>query len=86
MIEAKFQAWRDLHHAEAQLDVLLEAFGDHLAEKEGYQTIGGIEAVHLYLIRKYSWLPRDVLTMRTSELRLALHVELQGWKAPPGVV
>ena len=62
---------------------MLDVFGDTLAEREGWRDIDGIEAVHLYLIRKYGWLPRDVRAMPGAELRLALHVEMQGWTAPP---
>lgn len=83
MNKERFEGLRRLHQGEADHTVLLEAFGSDLAEREGYTDIDGIEAVHLYLIRKYGWLPRDVLTMRPSELRLALRVEMQGWTLRP---
>jgi len=83
MNKAQFENVQRLHVAEGNLTALLEAFGSDLAEKEGYMDVGGLEAVHVYLIRKYGWLPRDVVTMRPSELRLALHVEMQGWTLRP---
>lgn len=83
MNKEQFQLAQRVHQAEANLTSLLEAFGSTLAEQEKYIDIDGIEAVHLYLIRRYGWLPRDVTTMRPAELRLALHVEMQGWTLPP---
>lgn len=85
MEKDRFDNLQRLHQADANLTALLEAFGDELVAREGYRDIDAMEAVHLYLIRKYGWLPRDVLTMRPSELRLALHVEMQGWTLPPSL-
>lgn len=71
------------HANQARLTCLLEVFGDTLARQNGYQAIGGMEAIHLYLIHKHHWLPRDVRTMSYTDLRLALHQEMQHWTAPP---
>lgn len=75
-------SWRT-HQAEAGLAYAVAVFGDELARREGYKDIDGLEAVHLYLIRKHHWLPRDVQSMSAKDLRLALHVEMQGWTLPP---
>lgn len=73
---------RKLYAAEAGLNAHLVAFGSTLAEREGIKGADGLEAVHIYLIRRYGWLPRDVTTMSLNDLRLALHVEMQGWTLP----
>jgi hypothetical protein len=85
MEKDEFATIQKLHQANANLTALLEAFGADLARTEGYKQLSGMDAVHLYLVRKYGWLPRDVLTMRPSELRLALHVEMQDWTLPPSL-
>ena len=66
----------------AEAEYRLFVFGDVLAEREGYQGVTGIEAVHLYLIRKYGWLPKDVKAMNFSDLSLALTVEQANWLLP----
>lgn len=72
-----------LHEANAQLDHLLEVFGDTLAKRQGYKSVSGLEAIHLYLIDKHHWLPRDVLSMSFHDIRFALSEELHGWTLPP---
>lgn len=71
-----------LHEAQGNLAYLLEVFGDTLAQREGYRDIDGMQAIHLYLMHKHHWLPRDVQSMSAEDLRLALHVEMQGWTVP----
>ena len=71
-----------LHTAQGNLAYLLEVFGDTLAQREGYTDIDGMEAIHLFLIQKHHWLPRDVRGMSQEDLRLALHTEMQGWTVP----
>lgn len=83
MDKERFENIQRLHVAEGNLAALLEAFGSDLAERERYKDLDGMDAIHLYLIRKYGWLPRDVVTMRPSEIRLALHVEMQNWTLRP---
>lgn len=77
-----FSTLKGLHTAHGNLNYLLEVFGFHLAEKHGWQSIHGMEAVHYYLIQKFHWLPRDVRSMTPEDIRLALHVEMQGWTLP----
>ncbi len=71
-----------MHATQGNLAYLLEVFGDTLAQREGYRDIDGMQAIHLYLMHKHHWLPRDVQSMSADDLRLALHVEMQGWTAP----
>ena len=80
------EATRGLRKAQADTSFSLDVFGDHIAEKEGYKGISGQEALHLYLIRRYGWLPRDVRSMSVDDLSLALHVEQQDWTWPAEVV
>ena len=54
----------------------LEILGNQLAEKKGYPC-EKIEALHYHLIQKHNWLPRDVRSMSTDDLRLALASELK---------
>lgn len=77
-----YEARSRVHQAKGNLAYLLEVFGDEIAEREGYKDLDGMDAVHLYLIRTHHWLPRDVLSMSAEDLRLALHVEMQGWTVP----
>lgn len=77
---------KGMQAADASLNILLEEFGDYLSAKNKYNNVDGIEAIHIYLIKTYRWLPRDVKAMSYDEMRLALHTELQGWQADPGAV
>jgi hypothetical protein len=60
----------------------LHLFGDHLAKREGYKNLDGMEAVHFYLIQKFHWLPAHVRAMSYDDLRFVLHQEMQGWTWP----
>jgi hypothetical protein len=72
-------ARQKLHQASANLDYVLERFGDTLAKKEGYESIDGIEAIWLYLIRTYHWTPAYVKSMKGEDIRLVLSVEMRGF-------
>ena len=72
-----------LYTAMGDQDYALCLFGNELAKREGYKDIDGMEAVHLYLINKHHWLPRDVRSMTGDDIRLALHQEMQDWTLPP---
>lgn len=78
----RFENLRAIHGAEARIAYLLEVFGFELAKREGYKDLDGMDAVHLYLIRKYHWLPRDVRSMSYKDIELVLTVELQEWSMP----
>lgn len=73
---------KDFHRTQGDLNFLLELFGEHLAEQKGWKMIGGMDAIHLYLVNKHHWLPCDVKSMNAKDLELALHEEMQGWTAP----
>lgn len=73
---------RRLHVTLGELAYSLEVFGDALAQREKYKSVGGMDAIHLYLIRKYHWLPRDVRSMSAEDMRFVLSEELEGWTLP----
>ncbi len=79
----RFQTLRKKYLVEGDLNYLLHVFGHTLAEREGYMNADGVEAIRIYLINKHHWLPRDVRSMSHEDLQIALHVEMQGWTAPP---
>ena len=64
------------HRSAGHLNYFLEVFGDHIAEREGYSNIDGMEAIHFYLIHKFGWLPRDVKSMSLEDVRLVLSQEM----------
>ena len=77
------KAAKQLHEAEAEDRYLLDVFGDHIAEREGYRAIsGGFQAVRFYLMQKHSWTPYQLRNMSAVELRFALLEEMHGWTDP----
>ena len=60
-------------------DPLLEKIGDHMAVKEGYVGLKGMQAVYRYLIDEYRWQPEEV-RKRSSE---DLHLLLAGYDEKP---
>lgn len=82
-----YQVRWQLHHTTADLNYSLECFGDHLSEKEGYPSdIYGLDAVYLYLSRKHGWTIKQCREMSMEELRLALSIEMQGWRLPQDAI
>ena len=77
-----FERIRAFHKGEGELNAMLDAFGEDLAKKMGYQHLNGIEAIHLYLIQKHHWLPSVVRSLSYEDLQFALHEEMQGWTLP----
>ncbi len=78
-----YESTRRLLQAEADLALLLHAFGDSLSDRDGFPSgLMGIEAVHFLLIQKYKWLPRDVKSMSSEDMRLALEDEMENWTPP----
>jgi hypothetical protein len=51
---------------------VFERIGDHMAEKEGYIGLRGMQAVHRYLIDKYGWQPEEVRKLSHEDLHLLL--------------
>ncbi len=80
--QQRYKNLRRLHEAEGNLNYILEAFGDTLAEREGYHDLDGMDAVRFYLIHKFSWLPRDVRAMSHEDMRFVLREELAAWTLP----
>ena len=68
-------------NAEGHLNYFLDLFGDHIAEREGYRPINGMEAIHFYLIHKFGWLPRDVKSMSLEDVRFVLSQEMEEYQA-----
>lgn len=83
MTETMNQVRKRTHDAEAGLAYALEIFGDSLAEREGYKTLDGMDAIYFYIIHKFKWLPRDVMSMSAEHVRFLLSEELAGWTLPP---
>jgi hypothetical protein len=83
MSKEKYEILSKRYAAEGQLNYCLAVFGDHLAKREGYKAVDGMDAVHFYLMTKHHWLPRDVKSMSQEDLTFALREELEGWSLPP---
>lgn len=78
----QYEISKRLHSTEGDLAYLLDVFGDHLAQREGYQSVDGMDAIHLYLVHKFNWQPAQVRAMSASDLRFVLLEEMHGWTAP----
>ena len=78
----KYETWRRLYNAEADLVYCLALFGDHIAEREKYKASGGLDAVRFYLVHKFSWLPAQVQGMSYSDMLFVLQEELDSFVLP----
>ena len=78
----QYENAKRLSEAEGNLAYLLDVFGDTLAEREGYKEVGGMEAVHFYLVHKFNWPPALVRAMTVDDLQFVLLEEMHGWIAP----
>ncbi|WP_039913137.1 hypothetical protein [Cellvibrio mixtus] len=86
MKNEKYEILHRLHSAQGDLAYSLAVFGDTLAKREKYKNLGGMDAIHFYLIQKFHWLPRDVQSMSYEDIELVLHQEKEGWKLPKDAV
>lgn len=77
-----FDVTAKLHHATGGLNFSLEVFGNHVAEREGYQENKGLDAIRFYLMEKHGWLPMQVNSMSMDDLRFAMSEEMFGWTLP----
>ncbi|EFW80843.1 hypothetical protein [Pseudomonas savastanoi] len=79
-----YQTIRGLHTALGDLAYSLAVFGDTLTKREKYKSpdLTGIEAVHYYLIQKYSWTPSQVRGMSFEDIRFVLTEEMNGYVMP----
>lgn len=73
------EARRELHLANAELNYLLELFGDDLAKREKYQSHKGLDAIHFYICQNFHYLPSDVFSMKIEDLRFLLAEEMSNW-------
>lgn len=71
-----------LHVLTGKLNYHLELFGDELAKREKFHSVDGMDAIYLYLVNKYRWLPRDVRSLSFEDLRFLLSEEMHSWKLP----
>lgn len=77
-------AIRLLQHIYSALnDYHLVCFGDDLAHENSFpMQLGGLDAIHYYLFKKYGWTIAECQAMNSDQLRLAMTEELSNWKAP----
>jgi hypothetical protein len=68
-----------------QQDANLEAFGDSLAEREGYKVHDRMDAIHWFLVEKYHWKLSDVRSLNGEDLRFLMAEEMAGWTLPPAL-
>lgn len=61
---------------------MLCVYGDTLADKEGYKTHSGIDAIYFYLIQKYSWTPAVVRSLSYDDLHFLMAEKVSGWRLP----
>ncbi len=71
-----------LLHAETDMAYHLHCFGDYLADREGYRTHRGIEAVHYFLMLRHGWTPAEIRAMHPNDLCFAMQEEMHGWTVP----
>ena len=83
MNKEQYEVTKLLRQTEATLAFHLDCFGDKLAESQSYKEVNGIEAVQYYLIQKHNWLPSQVQSMSSEDLRFALSEEMSGYILPP---
>ena len=67
--------------SEGHLNYFLDVFGDHIAQREGYRHLSGMEAIHFYLVHKFGWLPRDVKSMSLEDVQFVLSQEREEYQA-----
>lgn len=78
----RYAVTRRLHTTHSDLSYSLAVFGDHLADREGYKELSGMEAVQFYLCHKFHWPPAQVKGMNSEDLRFLLTEDMHGWTMP----
>ena len=73
--------WR-LHAVTGELNYHLELFGDKLAKQMKYQDVDGMDAIYIYLIKTYHWMPAAVRGMNIEDIRFVLSQEMEGFTVP----
>jgi len=78
----KYAALKGLYQAHSDADYSLAVFGDYLAEREGYKSHRDMDAVHFYLVNKYSWPLSHVRGMSLEDIRFLLAEDMHDWTLP----
>ena len=78
----KYEIWKRLYEAEGGLAYGLAVYGDHIAKREKYKTLEGMDAVRFYLIHKFSWAPAQVRGMSYEDMSFVLQEEMAGFTYP----
>lgn len=92
MRNVNYQVRKKINRSGADLEYLLECFGDHLAEIHDYPPdVCGFDAVYLYLCDKNHWPISQSRSMEKDDIRLVLAKEMKGWLPPqearyPGLI
>lgn len=73
-----------LIRAEAEMQYLLNVFGDELAKRKGYKALRGMDAIHFHLCITHHWTPSVVRSMKPEDIRFLLEEEMHNWTAPAG--
>lgn len=63
-----------LHHASADLTVILEQQGDLIAKHHGW-SVSGLDAVRYHLMQKHHWTPAELFAMSNDHLHFAMSEE-----------
>lgn len=83
MTRERYQIRWKLQHTIAEMNYLLECFGDYLAQENDYpKGIDGFDAVYLYLANKHHWTIEQCRSMSKEDIRLVLSEEMKGWTVP----
>lgn len=77
-----YKVLREKYLIEGELAYGLAVFGDELAKRHGYKVHQDIDAVHFYIVQKFSWPLSQVRGMSFEDLRFLLEEEMHGWTMP----
>lgn len=83
MNEAMMQCRTECYLEKALTFAYVPAFGDELAQRQGYRKHRGLEAIYFYLVEKYRWLPSQARSLSDEDLMFLLEEEMADW-TPPG--
>lgn len=81
-MKQKYEVLKKLKDAEAGLSYSLHVYGDHIAKREKYRSIDGIEAIRFFLMQRHNWLPSVVRSLSDEDLQFCLTEEMNGWVLP----
>ncbi|EGR4327477.1 hypothetical protein DDO12_09310 [Vibrio cholerae] len=71
-----------IHLSQAYTAYRIECLGDALAKEHNYPSSDGINAVWIYLSKKYGWTIPHCRSLCLEDLELALELELKGFSMP----